>query len=133
VESHDDPQQAYELTLKLLSQKSSPAGIYVSTANSLAVVKAIEELSLLGRTQVVATDLFPELVPMIESGGVFATLHQRPFTQGKMAFEMLARYLVHGSRPRVVTKLAPHIVLRSNLKLFTGEQDTNSTSIVGPR
>jgi LacI family transcriptional regulator len=78
-------------------------------------------MDLLGRIQVVATDLFPELVPHIESGEVFATLHQRPFTQGKLAFETLARYLIHGSRPRVVTKLAPHIVLKSNLRLFSEE------------
>jgi LacI family transcriptional regulator len=120
VESHDDPRQAYEKTLELLAHKPPPAGIYVSTANSLAVVQAIEETGSLGRIRVVATDLFPELVPLIESGGVFATLHQRPFTQGKMAFETLAQYLVHGSQPKAVTKLPPHIVLRSNLGLFTG-------------
>jgi LacI family transcriptional regulator len=66
----------------------------------------------------------------MESGGVFATLHQRPFTQGKMAFETLARYLVHGAKPKVVTKLPPHIVLRSNLGLFTGEQALNPNSAV---
>jgi LacI family transcriptional regulator len=120
VESHDDPRQAYKMTLELLAQRPFPAGIYICTANSLAVVRAIEEQGLLGRIQLVATDLFPELVPLIESGGVFATLHHRPFTPGKMAFETLARYLVHGSRPKVVTKLPPHIVLRSNLGLFTG-------------
>jgi len=120
IESHDDPRQAYKMTLDLLEHKPFPTGIYICTANSLAVVRAIEEQGLLGKIQVVATDLFPELVPLIESGEVFATLHQRPFTQGKMAFETLARYLVHGSKPKVVTKLPPHIVLRSNLALFTG-------------
>jgi LacI family transcriptional regulator len=130
IESHDDPRQAYEMTRNLLSQTSAPSGIYVSTANSLAVVQAIEDVGLLGRIQVVATDLFSELVPLMESGGVFATLHQRPFTQGKMAFEALARYLVHGAKPKVVTKLPPHIVLRSNLGLFTGEQALNPASAV---
>jgi LacI family transcriptional regulator len=130
IESHDDPRQAYEMTRELLMQKPAPSGIYVSTANSLAVVQAIEELGLLGRIQVVATDLFPELIPLIESGGVFATLHQRPFTQGKMAFEALARYLVHGSRPKAVTKLPPHIVLRSNLGLFSSEHTLNPPSSI---
>ncbi len=128
VESHDDPGQAYTMTRALLEEDPAPSGIYVSTANSLAVVQAIEEAGLLGQIQVVATDLFPELVPLIESGGVFATLHQRPFTQGKMAFEALSRFLVHGSKPRMVTKLPPHIVLRSNLGLFTAEQALNAAS-----
>jgi LacI family transcriptional regulator len=82
---------------------------------------------------VVATDLFPEMIPLIESGMVFATLHQRPFTQGKMAFEALSRYLIHGSRPRPVTKLPPHIVLRSNLSLFSGEQASSPTPNVSPQ
>ncbi len=120
VESHDDAGQAYEKTLELLAHKPLPAGIYVSTANSLGVVQAIEEQGLSNHIQVVATDLFPEMVPLIESGVVFATLHQRPFTQGKMAFETLAHCLLHGSQPKLVTKLSPHIVLRSNLGLFAG-------------
>lgn len=62
-------------------------GIYINTANSLPVMRAIEEHGLLGRIRVVATDLFPELVPLIESGSIVATLHQRPFTLGKLALE----------------------------------------------
>jgi LacI family transcriptional regulator len=64
------------------------------------------------------TDLFPELVPFIESGKVFATLYQRPFTQGKLAIEMLAKYLAEGIKPEAVSRLAPHLILRSNLPLF---------------
>jgi LacI family transcriptional regulator len=70
---------------------------------------------------VIATDIFPELVPYIESGNVFATLNQRPFSQGKTAFELLVRYLVDGSVPKPVTSLAPDIVLRSNLALFVNQ------------
>jgi LacI family transcriptional regulator len=121
IESHDDPRQAYRQTMALLSRKPKPSGIYISTANSLGVLEAIEEHALLGKIQVVATDLFPELLPLIESGAVFATLHQRPFTQGKVAFETLAQFLVYGIKATTVTKLAPHIVLRSNLKLFPSE------------
>jgi LacI family transcriptional regulator len=64
------------------------------------------------------TDLFPELVPFIESGKIFATLYQRPFTQGKLAIEMLAKYLAEGIKPEPVSRLAPHLTLRSNLPLF---------------
>jgi LacI family transcriptional regulator len=118
VESHEQPEQAYRETLSLLARKPAPSGIYINTANSLPVIAAIEERGLLGRVQVVTTDLFPEIVPLIESGGVLATLHQRPFTQGKMALETLARHIAEGSKPSAPTRLAPHIVLRSNLPLF---------------
>lgn len=119
VESHERPEDAYRETIALIKGNSRLNGIYINTANSLPVLRALEEQRLLGRVQVITTDLFPQLVPLIESGGVLATLHQRPFTQGKVAFETLIRYLVDHSKPTVVTKLAPHIVLRSNLPLFS--------------
>jgi LacI family transcriptional regulator len=118
IEAHDSPEQAYRQTLKLLARRPSPSGIYIGTANSLPVLRAIEEHSLLGQIQVVSSDLFAELIPLIETGGVLATLHQRPFTQGKLAFEALARFLLHNTQPNRVTKLVPHIVLRSNVRLF---------------
>jgi LacI family transcriptional regulator len=118
VESHESPKEAYRQAKILLSRKPYPLGIYISTANSLPVLRALEESGLLGEVQVIATDVFPELVPYIESGRVLATLHQRPFTQGKTALELLVRYLVDGTAPDPATRLAPHIVVRSNLALF---------------
>jgi hypothetical protein len=35
-----------------------------------------------------------------------------------MAFEILSRYLISGVQPRRVVRLAPHLILRSNLALF---------------
>ena len=90
----------------------------MSTANSLPALRALEERKLLGKIELITTDLFPELVPFIESGKIFATLYQRPFTQGKVAIEMLAKYLAEGIKPEPVTRLAPHVILRSNLPLF---------------
>lgn len=119
IESHDSLDEAYTKTLALLRRKPRPDGIYINTANSLPVLRALQEQDLLGKIQVVTTDLFAELVPLIESGAVLATLDQRPFTQGKRAFEILFRFLVEGIRPQPVTRLAPHIVLRSNLALFS--------------
>ena len=119
VESHEKPTMAYRQATSLLSRKPYPLGVYISTANSLPVLKALEEKRLLGEVQVITTDLFPELLPYLESGKVVATLYQRPYAQGKTALELLLRYLVQGTAPEPVTRLAPHIILRSNLSLFT--------------
>jgi LacI family transcriptional regulator, galactose operon repressor len=51
-------------------------------------------------------------------GKVFATLHQRPLTQGRLAFEAMHRFIVEGTRPKAVRKLPPYIVLRSNLDVL---------------
>jgi len=53
-----------------------------------------------------------------EADPVFATLDQRPLTQGRLAFEALHRFIVEEIRPKPVQKLPPYIVLRSNLDVF---------------
>ncbi len=118
VESHESPEDAYRQSIALLKTRTRPDAIYISTANSLPVLRALEELKLLGRVQVIATDLFPELVPLVESGKVLATLYQRPEAQGKTAFNTLVAHLADKDKPVKIHRFAPHIILRSNLPLF---------------
>jgi LacI family transcriptional regulator len=118
VESHESPEEAYRQSIALLKGKKRPDAIYISTANSLPVLRALGELKLLGRVQVIATDLFPELVPLLESGKVLATLYQRPEAQGKTAFETLMAHLTDKEKPVKAHRFAPHIILRANLPLF---------------
>lgn len=123
VETHELPQDAYRSSLQVLKKRPEIAGIYVNTANSLPVLRAADETGRLGSVKMITTDFFPELIPRIESGHVFASLYQRPFVQGKTAFEMLCRHLSFGTPPdRHVNRLAPHIILRSNLSLFTASR-----------
>ena len=124
VESHERPKEAYRQTIALLHGETKPQGLYISTANSIPVLKALEEEGLLGKIQVVATDLFQELVPLIETGKVLATLYQRPFTQGKVAFESLLTYLLEDKKTSPMIRLAPHIIFRSNLPLFVDRLDS---------
>lgn len=119
VESHERPKEAYRQTLALLHGETKPQGLYISTANSIPVLQALEEEGLLRKIQVVTTDLFQELVPLIETGKILATLYQRPFTQGKVAFESLVTYLLEDKKTSPIIHLAPHIIFRSNLPLFT--------------
>jgi LacI family transcriptional regulator len=118
IETHDRPQDATRAAVALLNHRPRPAGIYINTANSLPVLRVLQERNALDQIQVIATDLFPELVSFLESGRILATLYQRPATQGKAAFEALIRYLLEGVIPEAVTRFAPHIILRSNLSLF---------------
>jgi LacI family transcriptional regulator len=55
-------------------------------------------------------------------------LYQRPFSQGKAAFEMLIRFLSSQVAPKPITRLAPHIVLRSNLSLFVEMLESDDSS-----
>jgi LacI family transcriptional regulator len=118
LETHDDENAAYSEARKLLARERSLRAIYVSTANSITVIKALEEFDKEHRIALVTTDLLPQLVPFLRSGRVLATIYQRPEAQGRMAFEALHHFLVDGRCPPNRIKLNPHIVMRSNLELF---------------
>lgn len=118
IETHDDEGAAYSQTRKLLARDRSLRALYVSTANSLTVIQALEEMDPEHRIAVVTTDLFLPLVPFLKSGRILATIYQRPEAQGRMAFEALYKFLAEGKCPPHQIKLNPHIVMRSNLELF---------------
>jgi LacI family transcriptional regulator len=118
IEAHDNGQLAYGGMKALIRENSELRAVYVSTSNSLPVLQAIEESGLSGRVVVIATDLFPELVPLIRSGRVLATIYQRPITQGRLAFQALHQFLIEGQCPLPKIRVAPHIVMNSNLDLF---------------
>jgi LacI family transcriptional regulator len=118
IEAHDDPEKARELTRAFMATHPKIGAVYVSTANSIPVIEALQEAGRLGRIPVITTDLFPALAPLIREGKVLATIYQRPKTQGRMAFEALYQFLVQGACPALRHRLPPHIVLRSNLDLF---------------
>jgi LacI family transcriptional regulator len=130
IESHERPKEAYRQTLSLILGDTKPQGLYISTANSIPVFKALSEQGQLGKIQVVTTDLFRDLVPLIETGKVFATIYQRPFAQGKLAFESLIAYLLKDKKISPIIRLAPHIIFRSNLPLFTNRLDDLTDSVL---
>lgn len=128
LQAHDDEAEAYEKCRKLLAKHPEINGIYVSTANSLPVMRAIEDQQLGEHISVITTDLFPALVPLIESGRIAATIHQRAWTQGRLAFQTIHRLLVNGIAPPAHVRLSPNIVMKSNVKLFLERLGSGSTA-----
>lgn len=121
VETHDSDPEAYSKFRDLLRGYPATSGVYVSTSNSVPVLRAMEEAGFLGKATVITTDLFPELIHRIRSGAVTATIYQRPRTQGLMAFRSLYKFLAEGTCPAGPIRLAPHLVMRSNLEFFLSQ------------
>jgi ABC-type sugar transport system substrate-binding protein len=92
--------------------------IFVSTVNSLPVLRAAEQEGRLPGLIVVTTDLFPELVDRIRAGTIAATVYQRPLSQGRLALQALYQFLLDGTCPTARMHVVPHLVMRSNLDLF---------------
>ena len=118
VEAHDDEREAHKRAVNLLKAHPDLKAIYVSTVNSLPVLRAVEELGRTHDFTIVTTDLFPELVSWIRAGTVVATVYQRPISQGRLALQALYQFLADGTCPQPRIKVVPHVVMRSNLDLF---------------
>ena len=118
VEAHDDEREAYRRTVAVLRNHPDLTAIYVSTVNSLPVLRAAEQEGRLPGLTVVTTDLFPELVDRIRAGAIAATVYQRPVSQGRLALQALHQFLLHGTCPPGRVHVVPNVVMRSNLEVF---------------
>src|SRR5260370_16479846 len=68
IESHERPKETNRQTLPLLRGDAKPQALYISTANSIPVLQALEEQRLLGMIQVVTTDPFQNFAPFTKPG-----------------------------------------------------------------
>src|SRR5918999_2528196 len=118
VEAHDDEREGHRRALAVLRAHPDLTSIYVSTVNSLPVLRAAEQEGRLPGLTVVTTDLFPELVDRIRAGTIAATVYQRPLSQGRLALQALYQFLLDGTCPPARMHVVPHLVMRSNLDLF---------------
>ena len=118
IEGHEDPDESFRKTRKLLKRVPDLAGIYVNTVNCLPVCRALSAAELQGKVRVIATDLFREMAPLFKAGIIDASMHQRPYRQGQIAVRTLAEHLLHDTDLPATHYLNPGIILRSNLHLF---------------
>ena len=126
IEDHDIEAEAYEKCRKLFAERPDLTGIYVSTEASIPVIEAARDAGILPQLAIITTDLFPALIAHIRQGSVLATIDQRPYTQGRLAFRVLHQFLVEGTCPSYQVMLSPHLVMRGNLDFFLQHQSLDS-------
>ena len=117
-ENHDDYDFASYNTERLLRQYPDVEGIYINTANSVAVCKKLKELNLQGRISVVASDVFNELEELMREDVIQATIFQDPFRQGRNAVKQLYRAICFGAEVPPDILIRPQIVMQSNLSEY---------------
>lgn len=122
IEEHDIEAEAYNKCRRLFAAHADLAGIYVTTEASIPVIEAARDVGILPRLSMITTDLFPALVERIRKNEVLATIDQRPYSQGRLAFRVLHQFLVEGSCPTCQVTLSPHLVMRGNLDYFLQHQ-----------
>jgi LacI family transcriptional regulator len=128
IEAHDDEEEAFQKCFTLLENRSDLAGLYVTTANSLPVCRAIGALGMAGKVKLITTDLFREMQPYFEKGVISASIYARPFVQGQVATRLAIDHLVHGAPLPKHQFLAPQIVMRSTFHLFRETRPEGKTA-----
>jgi LacI family transcriptional regulator len=131
VEAHEDEREGHRRTREALRAHPNLKGIYISTANSMPVLRAAEREGRLAGLTVVTTDLFPELADWIRAGKVAATVYQRPLTQGRVALEALYQHLSHRTPLPPYQRVVPYLVMRSNLDVVLDRLSVDRRDGVG--
>jgi LacI family transcriptional regulator len=117
IEAHDDRGEAHSRSLQLFRSYKDLSACYVTTGNSIPVLKALTE-TIPGTPLVVTTDIFPELLPFLREGTVFGTLYQQPRSQGALAYRALYRQLNGLPASPQSIRLDPYLITRASLDSF---------------
>ena len=121
TETHEKHEEAHKKTTALLARHKDLVGYYVSTVNSMPVIRALKSRNLLGKIALITTDVFPQMIPHIRSGNITATLYQRPRVQGELALRTMYAMLCQGKDSLRGVMLQPHVLMRTNIEYFMRE------------
>lgn len=133
IENHERESEAYSQTRSFLKKHSGLDGLYVSTGVGPTVLKAVEDTAMLGKLALFFTDVFETLLPHLRSGVVHATLYERPYSQGRIAFRLMQEYLVEGHCPTNRVSLEPLLLMRSNIDLLSPTRSGGAPLNAGSR
>ncbi len=118
VENQERENLAAQNTKDLLRKHPDLSGIYVATANSVAVCQVLTKQDANHRIKLITTDLFEEMVEYLEKGVIQATLFQNPYRQGWEAVMILFQFITEKWKPPTYYYLEPVVVMRSNLSFY---------------
>lgn len=130
LEAHESEEESYQKTCNLLRHYPDLRGTYVTTANCLPVCRALHTFGLIGKLAVIATDLFREMIPLLQQRTIHASIYQDPYLQGQTAVRLLVDHFLNGAAISVINYLNPSIVLRTNLHLFREARESCSPPVI---
>ena len=133
-ENYDDPDFTTYNTEKFLRQHPEIQGIYINTANSVSVCNQLKRMGYAGKIRVIASDVFQDLVELMNENVIQATIFQDPFRQGRNSVKYLYRSIFEEKAPPSDILIRPQIVLQSNLSEFIHYEntaDSNAAAVEG--
>lgn len=115
---HDNMDDAYTKTKRLLKDYPQLGGIYVDSFNSLGVVHAVKEAGRSKDLCLITSDIYEDMISFISQGIVRASIFQNQYEQGRQGLKLLYHIIADGIEVPDVLSLPPQIILQSNLSLY---------------
>ncbi len=103
IEAESDNTRVYKNAKEMLQKFHNLKGIVILTGGVLGVARAIDEMGLTGKVQIVCFDYDEEIIKLIKKGIIYAAIGQDPFGQGHDPIISMYNYLVTGEKPESVT------------------------------
>jgi len=121
----DDFHVAYEISKELLLSDSGIKGIFANTSTgTIAIGRAISDTNNIGRVITISYEIGDEILEMLETNALFATVIQSPFSQGYFAVRLMHRFLME--------KVAPdreYFYTRSDIVIDRAQYELYTTGI----
>lgn len=120
-------EKAYLYTRKAIEEIPDLAGIYVATANSPGVCRALEDAGKKGAIKIIATDIFADNSKYIKDGSIYATIYQAPFKQGYNSIYTLYQNITLKKSFPSVCYVKSEVVMNTNMSFY--EQNSTLCSL----
>lgn len=110
LETQDDDEEAYRVVWEFLQNSTDVDAFCVASGGISGICRVLKELDI-NNIRVVACDVIPDTVSLMEEGIIQATIDQQPWMQGYQAVSVAVKYLISG-------KTAKIIEIENQVKLF---------------
>ena len=121
LENDDNSVRTYECAHKLLTEHPDIDVIYKTSFDSVFVCRCIENMGLKGRVQVIAHDIYQEMIPYLMNDMIAAAIFQNPQEQGRAVVRILTEWILGNRDIPEHVDLRPELVLKANIESYLEE------------
>jgi len=116
--SEDSNLKNYDVVSSMFSSHPEINGVYVNFANCIPICQYLEKNDPDNNIVLIASDIYDDMRPYLESGIINASIYQDPFSQGYNAFKNMYFSLAEKKEMPEHLLAHPQIILKSNMDLF---------------
>jgi len=118
-ENDDDEEKTYICTERLIREFGDELDvIYVTSHDSVAVCRCLEDLGKQDRIKVIGHDIFDEMIEYMERRMLIASVFLNAEESGRRALSLLVEKILGNGFSEKEIKIKPELVLKGNLECY---------------